>query len=225
MGQLHIEGPQTAGFLQGLLSNDLDRIEDGGAQYSLLTNEQGGIVDDLIAYRLNACRYLVVVNAGNTAAAYGWLKEREARGVEVTDVSDDYALLAVQGPVAIERLGLAEAPAFTHAMGEVGGVEVMICRTGYTGERGVELMCAAEDAGRALGRRRRASARRRAVSARATRFGSRSATRCTGTTSRRRRMRSRRGSAGSARWRRTSQARGAAAASRPTGRPASSPPS
>jgi aminomethyltransferase len=147
MGQLHVEGPRAGEFLQGLLSNDLEWIGDGAAQYTLLTNERGGIVDDLIAYRLNACRFLVVVNAGNTPAAYSWLKTREARGVEVTDVSDEYGLLAVQGPHAIERLGLEEAPPFTHAMGEVGGVEVMICRTGYTGERGVELMCMAEDAG------------------------------------------------------------------------------
>ena len=148
MGQLHVEGPRTLGFLQGVLSNDLDRIEDGGAQYTLLTNERGGIVDDLIAHRINPCRYLLVVNAGNTGAAYGWVKDREPRGVEITDVSDEYALLAVQGPLAIERLSLADAPAFTHAMGEIAGIEVMVCRTGYTGEGGVELMCMAEDAGR-----------------------------------------------------------------------------
>ena len=146
MGQMHVEGPRATDFLQGVLSNDLDRIGDGGAQYTLLTNERGGIVDDLIAYRLNACRYLLVVNAGNTAAAFGWLKEREQRGTEVTDVSDEYALLAVQGPRTIAELGLGDAPPFTHAMGELAGVEVMVCRTGYTGERGVELLCMAEDA-------------------------------------------------------------------------------
>ena len=86
------------------------------------------------------------MNAGNREAAYAWLKEREISGSEVRDASDDYALLAVQGPTAIASLGLPEAPAFTHAMGEVDGVEVMVCRTGYTGEAGVELMCAAEDA-------------------------------------------------------------------------------
>ena len=109
-GSSHVEGPQHARFPRGCASNDLDRIEDGDAQYTLLTNERGGIVDDLIAYRFNPCRYLLVVNAGNTAAAYAWLKEREPRGVEVTDVSDEYALLAVQGPLAIERLGLAMRP-------------------------------------------------------------------------------------------------------------------
>jgi aminomethyltransferase len=146
MGELHVEGPNATELLQSLLSNDLGRIDDGEAQYTLLTNERGGIVDDLIAYRISPFHYLLVVNAGNRAAAYGWLKEREIRGSEVRDASDEYALLAVQGPRSIERLGLADAKPFTHAMGELGGVEVMVNRTGYTGERGCELMCMADDA-------------------------------------------------------------------------------
>jgi aminomethyltransferase len=145
MGQLHVEGPKAGELLQALLSNDLSRLSDGEAQYTLLTNERGGIVDDLIAYRLSAHHYLVVVNAGNREAAYSWLKEREIRGSEVRDASDEYGLLAVQGPEAIQQLGLTDAPAFTHAMGDVDGVEVMVCRTGYTGERGVELLCPAEE--------------------------------------------------------------------------------
>jgi aminomethyltransferase len=146
MGQLHVEGPMSAEFLQSMLSNDLDRLSDGEAQYTLLTNERGGIVDDLIVYRMSHGHYLLVVNAGNRGAAYAWLKEREARGTEVRDASDEYALVAVQGPRSLERLGLDDAPAFTHAMGELDGVEVMVCRTGYTGEKGVELMCADDDA-------------------------------------------------------------------------------
>jgi glycine cleavage system T protein (aminomethyltransferase) len=146
MGQLHVEGPHALELLQSLLSNDLDRLVDGEAQYTLLTNERGGIVDDLIAYRLDRHRYLLVVNAGNRGAAFDWVKEREIRGSEVTDVSSEYALLAVQGPRSIERLGLPDAPAFSHAMGELDGIEVMICRTGYTGEAGVELMCPVETA-------------------------------------------------------------------------------
>ena len=145
MGQIHVEGPTQEELLQGLLSNDLARLGDGEAQYTLLTNDDGGIVDDLIAYRIGPFHTLLVVNAGNRDAAYGWLKEREIRGSEVRDASDEYGLLAVQGPTAIAALGLPDAPAFTHAMGEVDGVEVMICRTGYTGEAGVELMCAVED--------------------------------------------------------------------------------
>ena len=146
MGQFHVEGPRQAELLQSLLSNDLSRLEDGEAQYSLLTNGSGGIVDDLIAYRLGPCHTLLVVNAGNRESAYTWLKEREIPGSEVRDASDEYALIAVQGPTAIASLGLPDAPPFSHGMGEIAGVEVMICRTGYTGEAGVELLCPAEDA-------------------------------------------------------------------------------
>jgi aminomethyltransferase len=145
MGQLHVEGPAAAAFLQSMLSNDVDRLGDGEAQYTLLTNERGGIVDDLIVYRMAHGHYLLVVNAGNRETAYSWLKEREIRGTEVRDASDEYALVAVQGPTSLELLGLGEAPAFTHAMGEVAGVELMVCRTGYTGEPGVELLCPSED--------------------------------------------------------------------------------
>ncbi|MEO5577063.1 MAG: glycine cleavage system aminomethyltransferase GcvT [Gaiellaceae bacterium] len=146
MGQFHVEGPSATELLQSLLSNDLEKIVDGEAQYTLLTNERGGIVDDLIAYRIDPNHYLVVVNAGNHDAAYAWMKERELRGSEIRDASDEYGLLAVQGPRSLERLGLPDAKPFTHGIGELDGVEVMINRTGYTGEPGVELMCAAEDA-------------------------------------------------------------------------------
>ncbi|HET9323507.1 MAG TPA: glycine cleavage system aminomethyltransferase GcvT [Gaiellaceae bacterium] len=145
MGELEVEGPKAHEFLQTMLSNDLDRLEPGQAQYTLLTNERGGIVDDLIAYRLEAGRYLLIVNASNRDADFRWLKEREVPGSDVRDVSDGYALLAVQGPRSLERLGLAEAPAFTFAMEELDGHEVMVNRTGYTGEKGVELMVPAEE--------------------------------------------------------------------------------
>jgi aminomethyltransferase len=146
MGELHVDGPTALAFLQEMLSNDLAKVGDGEAQYTLLTNEHGGIVDDLIAYRLGHGQYLLVVNASNRDAVFEWLKEREPRGTEVRDASDDYGLVAVQGPRALERLELPEAPAFTHHIGELDGIEVMICRTGYTGETGVELCCAEEDA-------------------------------------------------------------------------------
>ena len=146
MGEVMVEGPQATALLQSLLSNDLERIAPGEAQYTLLTNERGGIIDDLIAYRLGDCRYLLIVNASNRDTDFRWMKEREIRGSDVTDVSDEYALLAVQGPRAIERLGLQPAKAFTFAEETVDGVEVMVNRTGYTGEEGCELLCMTEDA-------------------------------------------------------------------------------
>jgi aminomethyltransferase len=146
MGEIMIEGPRAESLLQQLLSNDLAKIDDGGAQYTLLTNEVGGIIDDLIVYREAPTRFLLVVNSSNRDVDFRWLKEREHRGSEVTDVSDEYALLAVQGPRAFERLEIDEGTPFTWDMGDLDGVEVMINRTGYTGEKGVELACMADDA-------------------------------------------------------------------------------
>src|SRR5919206_3554944 len=82
MGELEVEGPRATEFLQAVLSNDLDRIGPGEAQYTLLTNDAGGIVDDLIVYRLEKCRYLLVVNASNREADYRWLKDREISGTD-----------------------------------------------------------------------------------------------------------------------------------------------
>jgi aminomethyltransferase len=146
MGELEVEGMHAFDLLQSLLSNDVGKLDVGDAQYTLLTNERGGIVDDLIAYRTDAHRYLLIVNAANRDADYRWLKEREVPGSDVRDVSDEYALLAVQGPRSIERLELPERKPFTWEMDELDGIEVMVNRTGYTGEPGVELMCPAEDA-------------------------------------------------------------------------------
>ncbi|HZT17533.1 MAG TPA: glycine cleavage system aminomethyltransferase GcvT [Gaiellaceae bacterium] len=146
MGEIEVEGPTARDLLQSTLSNDVDRLRPGTAQYTLLTTEDGGIVDDLIVYRLEECRYLLVVNAANRDPVFHWLKDRELRGSDVRDVSDDYGLLAVQGPRALERLGLEPAKAFTWAMAELDGVEVMVNRTGYTGEPGVELACMEDDA-------------------------------------------------------------------------------
>jgi len=146
MGEIEVEGPRATELLQSLLSNDLGQIEPGQAQYTLLTNERGGILDDLIVYRLDPYRYLLIVNASNRQDAHEWLKDRELRGSDVRDVSDEYGLIAVQGPRALDRLGLETAPPFTFAEGEVDGVTCMVNRTGYTGEQGVELMVMADDA-------------------------------------------------------------------------------
>jgi aminomethyltransferase len=145
MGEFEVEGPRATDLLQATLSNDLRRIAPGEAQYTLLTNERGGIIDDLIVYRLDDFRYLLVVNAANRDVDFRWLKEREIPGSDVRDVSDEYALLAVQGPRAIERLGLPPAPQFTFAEAELDGIQCMVNRTGYTGEDGCELLTMADD--------------------------------------------------------------------------------
>ena len=140
MGELEVEGLGARELLRAALSNDLDRIGPGGAQYTLLTNEQGGIVDDLIVYERDPERFLLIVNASNRELDFEWLRQQEAPGAEVRDVSDDHALLAVQGPNALERLGVPRAPAFTFAGGEIDGIDCVVNRTGYTGEEGVELL-------------------------------------------------------------------------------------
>jgi aminomethyltransferase len=147
MGEIEVEGPRARELLQSLLSNDLDRLEPGTAQYTLLTNGGGGIVDDLIIYQLDPFRYLLIVNASNRAEDFEWLKDHEIPGSDVRDVSDEYGLIAVQGPRALEWLELSPAPAFTFAESEVAGITCMVNRTGYTGEEGVEVMVMAEDAG------------------------------------------------------------------------------
>jgi aminomethyltransferase len=137
MGQLELEGAAAHAYLQARLSNDLDRVAPGQAQYTLLTNGQGGVVDDLIAYRRDD-GYLLVVNASNVdadAAALG----------EAGDASERYAMLAVQGPRALELLGVEVEP-FTWRLEEVLGVRCVLCGTGYTGERGCELLCDPTDA-------------------------------------------------------------------------------
>lgn len=138
MGQLELSGAGAHDYLQSRLSNDLDRIGDGRAQYTLLTNARGGITDDLIAYRRGGDDYLLVVNASN-------VKPDHAALADTTDVSDRYALLAVQGPEALERLGLQLEP-FTFREDDVLGVRCLVAGTGYTGERGCELGCDPDDA-------------------------------------------------------------------------------
>ncbi|HEX2044641.1 MAG TPA: glycine cleavage system aminomethyltransferase GcvT [Gaiellaceae bacterium] len=141
MGQLRLAGERAHDYLQARLSNDLDRVRDGQAQYTLLTNEQGGIVDDLIAYRRGADDYLLIVNASNVEVDNEALSEAE-------DVSSQWALLAVQGPRALERLGVEVEPFAFREDEDVLGVRCLVAGTGYTGERGCELGCAPDDAPR-----------------------------------------------------------------------------
>jgi aminomethyltransferase len=159
MGEIETSGPQALELLQRLLSNDVAKIpidggagEGGGAQYSVLCREDGGVLDDLFTYRLDTDRYLTVTNASNHERDLAWFRAHAAEfaDVEVTDRIDDYAMLAVQGPGAREIVqAVADAPLparMTAAMRRLAGSEVLVCGTGYTGEDGVELLLAPEDA-------------------------------------------------------------------------------
>jgi aminomethyltransferase len=160
MGQIETSGPGALELLQRLLSNDVASIpiaadgggEAGGAQYSLLCREDGGVLDDLFTYRLGAERYLTVTNAANHARDLDWFgSHAEAFGdVELTDRIDDYAMLAVQGPRAREIVqAFSDAPLpgrMTAAARRLAGAQVLVCGTGYTGEDGVELLCDRQDA-------------------------------------------------------------------------------
>ena len=146
MGEIETSGPQAEQLLQKLLSNDVSKISENGAQYSVLCNEQGGVLDDLFTYRLGPDRFLTVTNASNHEADLAWI-ERHAAGYDatVTDRIADFAMLAVQGPQAralVERLADGELPRrFTTKRLTVAGVpDVFVCGTGYTGEDGVELL-------------------------------------------------------------------------------------
>ncbi len=145
MGEVEVEGPGALAFLQRVLSNDLAKIELGGAQYSCLCNETGGVLDDLFAYRLGGDRYLLVTNSANHEADLAWLG-RWSRGfdVAVRDVADRYAMLAVQGPhargIVARTLGIELPPRMRVATVRVGNRPALACGTGYTGEDGVELL-------------------------------------------------------------------------------------
>jgi aminomethyltransferase len=152
MGEIETEGPQAADLLQRLLSNDVSKIQVGGAQYSCLCREDGGVLDDLFTYRLGEERYLTVTNASNHVRDLEWFEAHavEFEDAEVRDRIDAYAMLAVQGPEArqiVQRLTDGELPArFKTAELPLAGVPALICGTGYTGEDGVELLVPAEDA-------------------------------------------------------------------------------
>jgi aminomethyltransferase len=156
MGEVETSGPDAEAFLQRVLSNDVTRLREGGAQYSVLCRDDGGVLDDLFTYRLEDGTFLTVTNASNHERDYAWLAEH-AEGYEVTvrDAAADYAMLALQGPDAPEILadhlegGAEAAPArMRTTRARVAGVDCLVCGTGYTGEAGAELLCAPEGAPR-----------------------------------------------------------------------------
>jgi len=153
MGEIEINGPEAVGALDHALISDIGKVAVGGAKYTMICAEDGGILDDLIVYRLGESRYLVVANAANAEVVLDELRAR-AQGfdAEVSDNRDDYALIAIQGPRAAAIMaGLTDAELDQiryYAAGQVtvAGVSALLARTGYTGEDGFEIFCAAEDA-------------------------------------------------------------------------------
>jgi aminomethyltransferase len=153
MGQLIATGPAGAGWLNEMLTNNIDKLEVGSGQYTFLLNERGGIIDDLIVYRTAPEEFLLVVNASGIEGDFAWLDKHIAENVELQNRSGDYAGLAIQGPRVVELfhsfLGSdVELPARNQIKAFDYGSKLTIARTGYTGEDGVEVFFPAKDAPR-----------------------------------------------------------------------------
>ncbi|MDZ4816662.1 MAG: glycine cleavage system aminomethyltransferase GcvT [Verrucomicrobiota bacterium] len=143
MGEFIVRGPESLPWLNSLLTNDLNKLKDGEGQYTILCNEQGGVIDDLYVYRLNDAEFFLVVNASMIEKDFDWLERHKKEGITLENQSDKTGALALQGPGTLEimtTLGLTELPkkhcivSFT-----LGGIPVRLSRTGYTGEDGVEI--------------------------------------------------------------------------------------
>ncbi|MCK8479416.1 glycine cleavage system aminomethyltransferase GcvT [Psychroserpens algicola] len=148
MGEFLIEGPNALDLIQKVCSNDASKLTVGKAQYSCLPNDDGGIVDDLIVYRIKEETYLLVVNASNIEKDWNWISSKNDVGAEMRDLSEDYSLLAIQGPKAVEAMqslsshDLAEIKFYNFVVGDFAGIEhVIISATGYTGSGGFEIYC------------------------------------------------------------------------------------
>jgi aminomethyltransferase len=151
MGEIETSGPDAEAFLQRVLSNDVSKIAPGGAQYSVLCREDGGVLDDLFTYSFGSGRYLTVTNAANHDKDLAWFREQAGPfDVDVDDSADRYAMLAVQGPMAREAVqAISDAPLPARMTAEprtLNGRTAIVCGTGYTGEDGVEILCEPGDA-------------------------------------------------------------------------------
>ena len=150
LGKASVRGVGALEFLNKCLTNDLTKIDDGSAQYTLLCTPEGGVVDDLIAYRNSETDFFLVPNASNTSDVVSVLQLHAPAGITVTNLHNEYAVLAVQGPLApkvLEALGIntdIDYMAFSHV--NIAGADVILCRTGYTGELGYELLPQTKDA-------------------------------------------------------------------------------
>lgn len=154
MGEFFVEGPHAYALVEFLTSNDVSSLSDGRVQYSCLPNDQGGIVDDLLVYRFHSEKYMLVVNASNIDKDLKWiLKHNSSFNAQVSNHSDEYSLLAIQGPNAIKTIqkitgtSLSEIPYYHFTVGQVAGInDVIISNTGYTGAGGFELYVKNSDA-------------------------------------------------------------------------------
>jgi aminomethyltransferase len=153
MGEIEVKGKDSLAFLQKVMTNDVAKLTDGRAQYSLMCYENGGTVDDLLIYKKADDHYLLVVNAANTDKDFDWLKEHLFGDVEVTNISEQIAQLALQGPLAekvlqkLTETDLSEIKFFGFKDDvDLQGVKALVSRTGYTGEDGFEIYCRSEDA-------------------------------------------------------------------------------
>ncbi len=153
MGEFLIEGENALSLIQKVTSNDAAKLKDGDAQYSCFPNDRGGIVDDLICYRFNKNKYLLVVNASNIEKDWNWIsKYNKNIGANLRNVSEDYSLLAIQGPKAIEAMqsltseNLSTIKFYTFKVADFAGIDnVIISATGYTGSGGFEIYCKNSD--------------------------------------------------------------------------------
>ena len=148
MGEFLLSGPNALALIQKVTSNDASTLTIGRAQYSCLPNNQSGIVDDLIVYKIKEEQYLLVVNASNIEKDWDWISSHNDLGVEMKNLSDDYSLLAIQGPKAVEAMqsltsiNLAEIKYYHFEVADFAGIEhVIISATGYTGSGGFEIYC------------------------------------------------------------------------------------
>jgi len=151
MGEIIVEGFCAEQFLQRIATNDASRLHEGEAQYSFLSNEHGGIIDDTVIYRIRDNAFMLVVNAANKEKDYAWIKRHQGLGVRVQDASKQYGLLALQGPRAAEILQpflsspLQRLRSYTFIKCVLEGKDVFVSRTGYTGEDGFEIYCNSRD--------------------------------------------------------------------------------
>ena len=148
MGEFLIEGPNALELIQSVSSNDASKLSVGKAQYSCLPNDKGGIIDDLIIYKLKEKTYLLVVNASNIDKDWDWISSRNTMGAEMKNISDAYSLLAIQGPKAVEAMqslssvDLDSIAFYNFVVADFAGIDhVIISATGYTGSGGFEIYC------------------------------------------------------------------------------------